>query len=209
MPLLSWCRFRAVHCAGIDIQNQRARLQVQLVNVKDRLTDAAAFVEKYLALLEDPRELYRTADDETRRRLNQAIFARIFIHEDEVTDHEPVEPVGDLLAAQTLYSDEVAALTASTTPRTPPASPRPRCSGGQKPPSTAMHEPPPGTKTQLASRKATPKGGLSYASDLRQEPRSEAPAVVSSALISSKGHLGWTTGLEPAALATTTRCSTD
>ncbi|MBT9605902.1 recombinase family protein [Microbacterium sp.] len=90
-----------------EIASSRERITEQLAGTADSLTDAVAFIETNLRLLEDPYELYMNASDEVRRRLNQAIFKRIFIDHDEVTDHELDEPLGDLLTAQTIHHASV------------------------------------------------------------------------------------------------------
>ncbi|GAA0993372.1 recombinase family protein [Subtercola frigoramans] len=86
------------------IAADRLRLTEQLENLNESLTDASAFVEANLALLEDPHALYMDASDEVRRRLNQAIFRQIFVDHEEVTDHDLEEPLGDLLAAERVYT---------------------------------------------------------------------------------------------------------
>ncbi len=86
-----------------EIERDKGRLQEELSNVVDTLTNVAEFVDVSLDLLQDAHTLYVQADDEIRRRLNQAVFTRIFINRDEVTGHELDEPFGDLLTMQTIY----------------------------------------------------------------------------------------------------------
>jgi site-specific DNA recombinase len=63
-----------------------------------------AYIDAHLALLEQPYELYRHASDETRRKLNQAIFAHIYVVHDEVVGDELNSPLAELLAAERGWS---------------------------------------------------------------------------------------------------------
>ena len=51
------------------------------------------------SLLEDPATLYRSASDERRRRLNQAIFTHLFVCNAKMTDSSVTPPLAELLAA--------------------------------------------------------------------------------------------------------------
>ena len=73
---------------------------VGCVPANDDLSAGANFINECLKLLARPEELYAQASNETRRKLNQAIFKRIFVMNDEVVGHEMVAPLGELLAAQ-------------------------------------------------------------------------------------------------------------
>ncbi|MCT1606964.1 hypothetical protein M3B43_06410, partial [Nesterenkonia massiliensis] len=87
----------------ISIQTQREQLKKDLTTVQASLTDIEHFIRVAMELLRDVQDLYMHAEDEIRRRLNQAIFTRIFIQNDEVVDVALAEPFRDLLAAQTAY----------------------------------------------------------------------------------------------------------
>lgn len=82
------------------IADERERLQQQEVQADGDLAQSASFIHDCLALLEDPAELYRRVGDTTRRMLNQAIFKRIYIYNDEVTGHELQEPLANLFALE-------------------------------------------------------------------------------------------------------------
>lgn len=86
-----------------EIGATRDRLNAQLEAAVDTLTDAVEFISANLRLLENPYELYRHASDEVRRRVNQAIFTRVFIDHDEITGHALEAPLDDLLSVQTTY----------------------------------------------------------------------------------------------------------
>jgi site-specific DNA recombinase len=86
-----------------EIEQQRVKLRAQLDTVTDDLSAGAVYLETCLRLLENPYELYLGASDETRRKLNQTIFSKLFIYNDEITGHEITEPLAELLSAQEGY----------------------------------------------------------------------------------------------------------
>jgi hypothetical protein len=45
------------------------------------------YVNACLELLRNPYDLYKRASDQIRRRLNQAIFERIYVFNEEITGH--------------------------------------------------------------------------------------------------------------------------
>jgi site-specific DNA recombinase len=87
-----------------SIARDRERLAAQLTTVHDDLSGGMAYIDAHLALLEQPYELYQHASDETRRKLNQAIFAHIYVVHDEVIGDELNSPLGELLAAERAWS---------------------------------------------------------------------------------------------------------
>jgi site-specific DNA recombinase len=80
------------------IEEQREQLKAQETCVDEQLAQNAAYIDGCLTLLEDPAELYRQVGDTTRRMLNQAIFRRLYVYNDEVVGHEMNEPLAELLA---------------------------------------------------------------------------------------------------------------
>lgn len=62
----------------------------------------ARYVEACLQLLEQPYELYQRASDEVRRRLNQAVFTRVFVYNNQVTGHELQADLRVLVTASTV-----------------------------------------------------------------------------------------------------------
>jgi site-specific DNA recombinase len=93
-----------------EIERQRARLQEQLDQVTDDLSVGGQYISDWLDLLADPHTLYKQSSDETRRKLNQAIFIHIWVRNDEVVDFELNEPVAELLAAQKGFAAQKAGL---------------------------------------------------------------------------------------------------
>jgi site-specific DNA recombinase len=58
-------------------------------------------IEVTLTLLEEPQALYRRCNDDQKRLLNQAIFHRLYVDEDEVTGYELNQPFAALHAVHT------------------------------------------------------------------------------------------------------------
>lgn len=96
------------------IARDRERLTAQLGAVRDDLSSGKAFLEAHLELLTAPHELYRNASDETRRLLNQAIFAHVYVVNDEVIGDELNSPLAELLAAERGWSAFQAGLDSET-----------------------------------------------------------------------------------------------
>ena len=87
-----------------EITRQRERLSLRLEDTSQDLSVTAELIELCLQLLEDPQALYRRCDDQQRRRLNQALFEALYIHEEadgelRVT-HQLKAPFDALDAAQ-------------------------------------------------------------------------------------------------------------
>ena len=61
------------------IKMERSRVQVKLTGTSDELAIGAERLANCLSLVEDVPRLYAAAPDETRRRLNQAFFHRLFL----------------------------------------------------------------------------------------------------------------------------------
>lgn len=80
-----------------------SRLTEQLEDVSDDLPNAQHFLDICLRILENPHALYMTASDETRRRLNQAIFSHLFVYNEKVTDASVTSPLAELLSAATAW----------------------------------------------------------------------------------------------------------
>lgn len=99
-----------------DIERQRDRIQAQRESCAGELEQGAAFIKVCLKLLENPYELYLNASDEVRRRLNQAIFKHIYVHNDEVTGHEFQPGIVDLFASQEATRAPLSAAKTSTSP---------------------------------------------------------------------------------------------
>ncbi len=84
------------------IAGQRAKLEEQLEHSDDSLEVGAALLEAALALLKNPEEFYRQSGPKFRRILNQAIFEKLYVFEDEVTEHVLREPFAEMHEAETV-----------------------------------------------------------------------------------------------------------
>jgi hypothetical protein len=76
-----------------------AALQEQLDNTGRELEAGMLLLEAALDLLHDPEQLYRRASDRDRRLLNQAIFDKLYITHEHVTDATYREPFDTLIGA--------------------------------------------------------------------------------------------------------------
>lgn len=83
-----------------DIERQRTRVREQLDSVESNLEAGARHLETYLDLLDDPEALYRSASDQERRQLNQAIFVKVLVEDEEITGTLLAVPIATLAAAQ-------------------------------------------------------------------------------------------------------------
>lgn len=83
-----------------EIERQRRHLTERLATKTDHLNETARLIEASLSLLQDPQSLYRRCNDQQRRLLNQAIFHKIYIDNDQITDRSLREPFRQLHEAQ-------------------------------------------------------------------------------------------------------------
>lgn len=83
-----------------EIARRRADLQSQLGSMHSDLAPGVAYIEVLLDLLSNPRALYRQANDQTRRELNQAIFERVYVLNEEIVGDAVHTPLRELLAAE-------------------------------------------------------------------------------------------------------------
>ena len=67
-----------------EVARQRREIQTRLDVISDDVAPRARYIDALVQMLEKPHELYRTASDATRRLLNQAIFSKVYIVNDEV-----------------------------------------------------------------------------------------------------------------------------
>lgn len=116
---------RTTHCVESDRWLGSRRL-----NRQNNLSQGAKFTDLALGLLADPYAPYLHASNETRRRLNQAIFSRLYIHDESVTDRAVTTPMADLLAADAGYQTPP-----PPTPNGPPMPPTARSPHKRKTPS--------------------------------------------------------------------------
>ena len=69
-----------------DIRAQRQQAETQQVSIAEDVRVGAANITLALDFLAQPYEMYRRANDETKKQLNAAIFERLYVHVDRVTD---------------------------------------------------------------------------------------------------------------------------
>ena len=79
------------------IIRQRSRLRQQLEDTGQRLEVGVELLERGLRLLQDPQDLYRQMGPEQRRLMNEAIFAKLYVTDNQITDASFNPPFNDLL----------------------------------------------------------------------------------------------------------------
>lgn len=86
-----------------ELRFERARISERLEVIHEDLSVSVAYLEAALALLEEPGELYANATDEHRKLLNQALFEKILVDDEEITDVVYNEPFAELVGAERAY----------------------------------------------------------------------------------------------------------
>ena len=89
-----------------DIQRRRDRVRLQLESTERNLAAGVALLEDALKLLENPEALYRRMAPKQRQLLNLAIFDKIYIIEDRVSDATYQPPFDDLEALRKAWESE-------------------------------------------------------------------------------------------------------
>ena len=82
-----------------SIEHKRLRIREQLNEVEADLSIGAALLEAALQLLSETGSLYRQVRDSDRRLLNQAIFERLYVDNNTVSDDQLREPFSEIIAA--------------------------------------------------------------------------------------------------------------
>lgn len=88
-----------------EIERERAGLQARLSTIDDDINIGADYLKGWLELLRDPYEMYRTASNEMRRELNQSIFKRIWVMDQDRAESELAEPARLLMEAQVAWAE--------------------------------------------------------------------------------------------------------
>ncbi|MBX3098598.1 MAG: hypothetical protein KF761_03380 [Salinibacterium sp.] len=88
-----------------EIERERTGLEVRLSTINDDISTGADYLKGWLELLRDPYEMYRAASNEMRRELNQAIFKRIWVMDQDRAESELAEPARLLLEAQVAWAE--------------------------------------------------------------------------------------------------------
>ncbi len=83
-----------------DNQVQRIRITEQLDQIQTDLGEAAELLDTAIEFLSDPGHLYNRVTNKDRRKINQAVFDKLYIDDDTVTHDEPHEPFAELITLQ-------------------------------------------------------------------------------------------------------------
>jgi site-specific DNA recombinase len=81
-----------------QLQGQQERVRAQFEKISCSLAAGAALLEDALNLLENPQELYRRSGPKQRQLLNLAVFDKIYVIEDGVSDATYRPPFDELAA---------------------------------------------------------------------------------------------------------------
>ena len=104
-----------------EIEDQRRVVEQQLGTIQDDLAEGVAQIRGWIELLRNPYELYLNASDEMRRRLNQAIFRRLWVIDLGRVSSNLSEPAQLLLEAQMAWQREQFERAPMQSPRPPTA----------------------------------------------------------------------------------------
>ncbi len=87
------------------IRDQRTALGKELADVDSGLAAGADLIETALRIAEQPYELYRRMGPEARRHLNQAVFVKLYVDEDRISDRTYEEPFDVLIPAAARFDE--------------------------------------------------------------------------------------------------------
>jgi hypothetical protein len=87
-----------------SIRRQRDQISDQLEETQERLAVGAALIENALVLLENPQRLYERMAPTQRRLLNQAIFEKLYIIEDKVSEAVFNPPFNELMQVRESFT---------------------------------------------------------------------------------------------------------
>jgi site-specific DNA recombinase len=99
-----------------NLQQQRDELVTRQTEQDVDLEAGAHHIRACLEVLADPQALYTAASDDVRRQLNQAIFTRLYIDDDEVTSHELTDAFDGLMKVQREWMADTTSDQAQTGP---------------------------------------------------------------------------------------------
>ena len=87
----------------VAVQRKRDQITERLGESDERLQIGVRLIEKALRLLADPQRLYRQMSQEQRHLMNQAIFEKLYVHQDQVDEAVFRPPFDELLAARNSF----------------------------------------------------------------------------------------------------------
>jgi hypothetical protein len=71
----------------------------------EQLEDGIRLIEGALQLLHDPSDMYLRMPPEGRRKMNEAVFEKLYVHDGVVTEVVFQVPFGDLMGAQEIVRE--------------------------------------------------------------------------------------------------------
>jgi DNA invertase Pin-like site-specific DNA recombinase len=83
-----------------EVQRERDRIRERMAVGDDRLTAGAVLIDRALRLLDSAQKLYMTLSPEQRRFMNDAIFEKLYVQDDEIDGAVFRPPFDELLQAR-------------------------------------------------------------------------------------------------------------
>ena len=87
------------------IRDDRVKLDHEMEDIDSGLEVGARLIEAALDIARDPHELYRRMGPEARRLLNQAVFKKLYVYEDRVSDRTYQAPFDILVPANDEFEE--------------------------------------------------------------------------------------------------------
>lgn len=87
----------------LKIERERERLSQRMNDVGEEIETGVALLEAALSLLERPDELYLRATDSGRKRINQAMFEKVYLYRRSVTATKLKFPMNELVEAASAF----------------------------------------------------------------------------------------------------------
>ncbi len=84
----------------MEVHRQRAQIAEQVTGRQEQLDIGVQLIEGALQFLDDPANLYKMMGAEQRRKMNRALFEKLYVQDDSMSDVVLKSPFGELLGAQ-------------------------------------------------------------------------------------------------------------
>jgi site-specific DNA recombinase len=88
-----------------EIQRKRDLAAERMGSQVEQLEDGVRLIEGALQLLHNPSDMYLRMPPEGRRKMNEAVFEKLYVHDGVVTEVVFQMPFGDLMSAQEIVKE--------------------------------------------------------------------------------------------------------
>ncbi len=89
-----------------EVQRKRDMVATRMDSEMEQLEVGTKLIEGALQLLRDPLDLYLRMTPEGQRKMNQAVFEKLYVFDGDVTDVVFNPPFGDLMGAQEILRSD-------------------------------------------------------------------------------------------------------